>query len=149
LAEDEGIDAAIEAGEVVEAEGGFAGEFDGAGFFPLPVFAGGTEFVVELLAVDADLEATGGAFGIPGADPVFGAGPEGVGAGGEGDFGGGVFDGLAHAVGHEVGGAHGIDELCVEHPATGGGKGFGFDPERLGAGGAEGEEGGEEDGFHG
>ena len=151
--EDEGIDAAIEAGEVVEGEGGgLAGDFDGGGFFPLPVFAGGAEFVIELLAVDGDFKAAGGAGGIEGADPVFGAGPEGVGAGGEVDGGGGVFDGLAHAVGHEVGGAHDIDELGVEDPAAGGGEGFGLEPEglRVGrSGGAEGEEGGEEGGFHG
>ena len=151
--EDEGIDAAIEAGEVVEGEGGFAaGDFDGGGFFPLPVFAGGAEGVVELLAVDADFEAAGGAGGIEGGDPVFGAGPESVVASGEIDGGGGVFDGLAHAVGHEVGGAHDIDELGVEDPAAGGGEGFGLEPEglRVGrSGGAEGEEGGEEGGFHG
>jgi hypothetical protein len=81
-------------------------------------------------------------------DPVLGAHPDAVFADGrEGDGGGGVLDGLAEAVGEQVGRAHEVDELRVEGPTAGRLEILGFEQHMLGTAARQGgrdEKGGEE-----
>ncbi len=97
------------------------------------------------MAVDEELEFAGRAGGFPVSDPVLGADENAVSAGfGEADGGGGVVDGLAEAMGEEVGRTHDVYELGVELPATLFFEGFGFDEEVSGPKRPGTEKGGEE-----
>jgi hypothetical protein len=138
----------------VQAKRHLAGrQFGFAGQFPKPVLALGAEHLGEFGAVDADLELAGRAGGFPGANPVLGAHPDAVATRlAHIHLGLRVLDRRAHAVGEQVGRAHDVDELGVEHPAAGVGEGFRLDPERLGLAGqgCGRERGKEETGcFHG
>lgn len=146
LGEEEGVAASVEAFEVLEGDGGFGvGDFDRAAFLPVPLGAFVSEGV-DGFAIDEDFELAGGAGGVPLGDPVLGADVEVVGAGrGEGDFGGGIGDGGAHAVGDEVGRAHIEDELGVGGPSAAVIEGFGFEEDGIGILRGKGESGGEED----
>ena len=151
LAEDDGVGATGETGEVVQGDLHVAGgQGDLAACLPMPLGALGAELGGDGLAVDDQLEAAGGAGGLPVGDPILGAHPDAVFArGGDADGAGGVGDGLAEAVGQEVGRTDDVGESRVELPAAGGGQGFGFDEDRvggLGAAGGGGEQGQSEEG---
>ena len=134
LAEDDGVGATSETGEVMQGDLHFAGgQGDLATFLPMPFGALGAELGGDGLAVDDQLEAARGAGGVPVGDPILGAHPDAVFTrGGNTDGAGGVGDGLAEAVGQEVGRADDVREGGVELPAAVGGQGFGFDEDRIG-----------------
>ena len=146
--EEDGVATAVEAGEVAEGEGGFGfREVHGTAVVPRPVRALGAEGFLERRSLHEELKLAGCAGGFPAPDPVHRADPHAPGAGLRELHGGaGVRDGCAEAVGHEVGRAHRLDELRVEHPAAGGFEGLGLDEDGGGVR-AHGEEGkGEEEG---
>ena len=128
------------------------GQGDPAAFLPMPLGALGAELGGDGLSVDDQLEAAGGAGGVPVGDPILGAHPDAVFAcGGDPDGAGGVGDRLAEAVGQEVGRADDVGESRIELPAARGGQGFGFDEDRvggLGAAGGGGKQGQSEEGKH-
>ena len=151
LAEEDGVGATGETGEVMQGDLHVArGQGDLAACLPMPLGALGAELGGDGLAVDDQLEAAGGAGGLPVGDPILGAYPDAVLArGGDTDGAGGVADGLAEAVGQEVGRTDDVGESRVELPAAMGGEGFGFDEDRvsgLGAAGGGGEQGQSEEG---
>ena len=84
----------------MERDFGFAcGERDLTAVLPMPLRAFGTELGGQGLAVDDELEAAGGARGVPVANPILGADPNAVFAGARNLRGAlGVSDGLAEAV---------------------------------------------------
>ena len=158
LAEEDGVGATGEAREVMQGDLHVAGgQGDLAAFLPMPLGALGAELGGEGLSVDDQLEAPRGAGGVPVGDPILGAHPDAVFArGGDADGARGVGDGLAEAMGEQVGRADDVGESRVELPAAGGGEGFGFDEDRisgLGAAGQGGEQGqskeGQDAGGHG
>jgi hypothetical protein len=133
LAEEDGVGASVETGEVMQRDLHFAGgQGDLTAFLPMPLGALRAELGGDRLAVDDQLEAAGGAGCLPVGDPILGAHPDAVFArGGDADGAGGVADGLAEAVGQEVGRADDVRESGVELPAAVGGQGFGFDEDRI------------------
>ncbi len=145
LAEEDGIAASLEAGEVVEGDRGLGIDVDVATVLPMPIGALGAESGGQGGAVDEELESARGARDVPGCDPVTGSDPDPVAAGaGEGGGGGGVADGDAEAMGEEVGRAHLVHGLLVEVPAAEVGELFGLEEKGVGGGGAEEGCGGEE-----
>ena len=134
LAEEDGVGASVETGEVMQRDLHFAGgQGDLTAFLPMPLGALRAELGGDRLAVDDQLEAAGGAGGVPVRDPILGADPDAVFArGGDTDGAGRVRDGLTEAVGQEVGRADDVGESRVELPAALGGQGFGFDEDRIG-----------------
>ncbi len=121
LREIDRVTAAVETGEVAQrdVELGF-GRLDDAAVVPRPGLALGAEGLGEGTAVDDHLEPAGCAGRAPMRDPVLGAHPDAVFAGGrQGGRGGGVLHRLAEAVGQQVGRAHEVDELGVERPTAG------------------------------
>lgn len=130
----ESITAPVEAGEVMEFEGGFErGDFNRAPIVPMPFGSLGSESGGGGCAVDADLEFTRSTRSFPFRDPILGANVEMVASGGgEGHFGGGIGDGCAKSVGHQVGRAHGEDELRVNRPISTVFESLGFDEEGVG-----------------
>ena len=116
------------------------GQGDLAAGLPMPLGALGAELGGDGLAVDDQLEAARGAGGLPVGDPILGADPDAVFAGGgDTDGAGGVADGLAEAVGEEVRRADDVRESGVEFPAAVGGQGLGFDEDRISGLGAAGQ----------
>jgi len=125
------------------------GQGDLAAFLPVPVGALGAELGRKGLAVQDQLEAAGGAGGLPVGHPVLGAHPDAVFAGRRNpDRPRGVVDGLAEAMGQQVGRADDVREGGVELPAAMGGQGLGLDEDRrvLGQDGRAAEQGQAEDG---
>jgi hypothetical protein len=83
LGEEDRVTPAVEAGEIAEREGGGGGlDLDGAAVVPEPRGALGAEGLGENGAVDEKLEFAGGAGSLPLGDPIFGADPDAVRAGG-------------------------------------------------------------------
>ena len=143
LAEEDGVGATGEAGEVMEGEFHVArGQGDLAAGLPMPFGSLVTEFGSDRLAVDDQLEAARGARRFPVGDPILGAYPDPVLAGGgDADGAGGVADRFAEAVGEEVRRADDVGESRVEFPAAVAGEGLGLDEDGVGALGAAGEGG--------
>ena len=105
LAEEDGVSATGETGEVMQGDLHVAGgQGDLAACLPMPLGSLGAELGGDRLSVDDQLEAAGGAGSVPMGDPILGAHPDAVFTrGGDADGAGGVGDGLAEAVGQEVG----------------------------------------------
>ena len=108
----------------MERDFGFAcGERDLTAFLPMPFRTLGPKFGGERLAVDDELEAAGGARGVPVANPILGADPNAVFAGARNlRVALGVSDGLAEAVSQQVGRADDVREGGIQFPATMGGE---------------------------
>ena len=120
LAEENGVGAAGETGEVMEGDLHVAGgQGDLAAFLPVPLGALRAELDGDGLAVDDQLEAARGAGSVPVGDPILGAYPDAVFArGGDADGAGRVGDGLAESVRQQVGRADDVREGSVELPAA-------------------------------
>lgn len=81
--EEDGVAATFEPGEVMQREFHVAsGKRDLAAVLPMPVGARGAELSRQRLAVDEHFETTRRARGLPMGDPIFGAHPDTVVAGG-------------------------------------------------------------------
>ena len=138
LAEEDGVGTTGETGKVMQGDFHVArGQGDFTAGLPMPLGALGAELSGDGLAVDDQLEAAGGAGGVPVGNPILGAHPDAVFARrGDADRAGGIGDRLAEAVGQEVRRADDIREGSVELPAARRGEGFGFDEDRIGGLGA-------------
>ena len=97
-AEQDGVAASLEAGQIMQGDFGLAANFHGAAILPVPGGALGAEGGAERLAVDEHLEPARRARRFPGRDPIARADPDPVLAGG-GKLRGGlrVADRLAQA----------------------------------------------------
>jgi len=118
-AEENGVAASLEAGQVVQGDLGLAADLDDAAVLPMPFGAFGAEGGRKRLPVEEDLEPAGRAGRFPGGDPIARADPDAVFAfGREPGSGLGVADRLAQTVRKEIGRAHLIHELLIHNPAT-------------------------------
>ena len=138
LAEEDGVGTTGETREVMEGNLHVArGQGDLAAGLPMPLGAFRAELSGDGLSVDDQLEAARGARGVPVGDPILGAHPDAVFAGGsDADRARGIGDRLAETVGQEVRRADDVRERGVELPAARRGEGFGFDEDRIGGLGA-------------
>ena len=97
------------------------------GILPFPALAGGTKHRLQNLLAYLNLELAGAGLFRPGRGPVVGPCPDCVKAFCRDVHGGGCIRHLlSHAMGKQVGGAHLIYKLLVQHPSAFVGKGFAF-----------------------
>ena len=125
--QDDGVAASLETGEVTQFQGGLlAAGRKTAGVFPAPLLPGAQD-LRQGLSVHGNLEFAGAVLHAPGRAPVPGAGKDmPLALFGQFDRGPGRRDGLAQAVGQQIGRPHLVHELLVHHPSSAVLEGFRF-----------------------
>ncbi len=119
LAEEQGVAAALEAGQVVQGDLGLRWNFKPTAVLPVPGGPFGSKRRRQRLAIDKHLEPARCPRRLPRRDPIAGADPDAIHAGRRKlCHGNGVADRIAQAVGQQIGRTHLVHELLVDDPAA-------------------------------